>query len=504
MLRTTHSVRVTPRQRARRGAVLVQFALLTAALLGIAALVTDIGLVRDARTAMQRSVDAAALEGVRWSDHATDAVRRERAAALVRGSFDADGVTGTAADYELVDDRIGAGPTLRYTELGGVYAAGGLQPGSVGVHKPAPELNLGNLAHGDLVAGDVRGDALGGGSNPFVVGAEGAGYARNDFDAADPSGVADARSFLARLRRTPDLLGLDEVAGVSSNGGGVPLIFGHGPLTLASENGGYDVRELGIATRATAIASARAVVAAAPFLPELATAVPGAWERTAFGLAAVDATIGGIGYDLAVVPAVATGDPATLFAGASGTWDLAPDGTLTLDGAANGLELELVLTPRARAAALGDVDAPRDGLVRVGDELLLAATDAITGSTLSLDSPLDPADPGGATVRHTLLLPVVKPTTRRVTGFVGAEVYIGPKGEESDLRDDLAADPDTVGDLFARTPTSIRVVLLEPRVVPVNARADDGAAWDRLRADPTLAGFFDALPIAALAPVLVR
>ena len=90
-----------------------------------------------------------------------------------------------------------------------------------------------------------------------------------------------------------------------------------------------------------------------------------------------------------------------------------------------------------------------------------------------------------------------------------ADLALQPLGELDEHRHvlvpgDLAADPDSVGDLFARTPTSIRVVLLEPRVVPVNARADDGAAWDRLRADPTLAGFFDALPIAALAPVLVR
>jgi len=150
----------------------VQGALRAAALVGGASVVTVSGVVRDARTAMRRGVDAAALEGVRWSDHASDAVRRERAAALVRASFDADGLTDSAANYELVDDRIGAGPTLAFAELGGVYAAGGLDPSSVGVYKPAPQLNLSNLAHGDFVAGDVRSDAVGGGSNSFVVGAE--------------------------------------------------------------------------------------------------------------------------------------------------------------------------------------------------------------------------------------------------------------------------------------------------------------------------------------------
>jgi|GEM_PF-5164849 len=490
--------------RSRRGAVLVQFALLTAALLGIAALVTDIGLVRDARTAMQRSVDAAALEGVRWADHATDAVRRERAAALVRGSFDADGVTDTAGDYELVDDRIGAGPTLAYARLGGVYAAGGLDTASIGVHKPRPELNLSNLAFGDLVAGDVRDEALGNGGQPFVVGAEDSSYARNDFEPASAGSVASARSFLARLRRTPDLDGLDAVPGASSNGGGVPLIFGHGPLTLASEDSGYDVRELGIATRATAIATARPVVAAAPFLPELATLLAGAWERTAFGLAVVDATVAGSTIELAAIPALVANDPTNLVAGAVGAWDLAPDGTLTPDGAPGGLDLELVLTPRARYLAFGDTPAPVDGLVRIGDELLAAATDAVTSTTLSLDSPLDPADPGGSSVRHTLLVPVLDPATRRVVGFLGADLFVGPKGEEADLRDDLDGDPAQIAAVLARTPTSIRVELLAPRVVPVNARADDGVAWARLRDEPALADAFDALTVRALAPVLVR
>lgn len=484
--------------RSRRGVVLVQFALLTVVLLGLAALSSDLGLARNAGGAMQSAVDSAALEGLRWSDQTTDSVRRERAAELVRFSFDGDGETATEGDYENVDDRIGAGPVLQVVSAGGVVGAGGLVPGSLGVYKPNPALNLANALHGDLVAGTVRPSVFGETAAPFVVGFEDRFYARNDFDATG----GDAPAFLARLRRTPDLQGLDDQAEVSTTGRGIPLIFGLGPLTLASQESGYDVRSLGITVRATAIADGRAVVAAGPFLPELAPA-SGQWGRLAFGHPLVDVTIGGATIDRDLTIALVASDPSLSLAGLSGTFDVAPDGSLTETGAPAGFVLELVMTPRTRALELGGT-APRDASIRVGDELLVVATDSIDGSTMGLDSPLDPAVPTGASVRHALLLPVVNEATRQVVAFVAADVYLGPSGEEASLRAEIAGDPNTVTAFFDRPADGLRVALLPSRVLPVNASASDAFAWRALENSPQLLASFRSFSTHALAPTLVR
>jgi hypothetical protein len=484
--------------RSRRGVVLVQFALLVVVLLGLAALSSDLGLARNAGGAMQNAVDSAALEGLRWSDQTTDAVRRERAAELVRFTFDGDGATATAGDYENVDDRIGAGPVLQVVNAGGVVGAGGLVPGSLGVHKPSPALNLVNQQHGDLVAGRVRSDAFGGPAAPFAVGVEDRFYGRNDFDAA----TGDAPAFLVRLRRTPDLDGLDAQSEVSTTGGGIPLIFGLGPLTLASQESGYDVRALGIAVRATAIADGRSVVAAGPFLPELAP-TDGAWSRLAFGHPLFDVTIGGATVGREFTIALVTTDPSLPLAGLTGTFDVALDGALTETGAPAGFELELVMTPRTRALELGSA-LPRDASIRVGDVLEAVATDSIDGSTMSFDSPLDPADPTGASVRHALLIPVVKSATREIVGFVAADVYLGPSGEEASLRAELAADPGTVTDFFERPADSLRIALLPSRVLPINASSSDAQAWRKLEEFPQLLASFRSFSTPALAPTLVR
>jgi hypothetical protein len=67
-------------------------------------------------------------------------------------------------------------------------------------------------------------------------------------------------AFLVRLRRTPNLGGLDEEQYVSSTGTGLPLLFGRGTLIQPNQSSDYSPRRDGITVRATAIAHARAVM----------------------------------------------------------------------------------------------------------------------------------------------------------------------------------------------------------------------------------------------------
>jgi len=249
----------------RRGAVLVQFALLVAVLLGIAAVASDLGLLRVTQVSMQNAADAAALEGLRWVDREGDGPRRLRAKEAVRRTFDADGVGVSAsglAEYLDDDANLGAGHQVEVLAAAGIHGAGGLVPSSIGFHKPDPQANSVNLDHGDLVAGTFAG--FDPSSGLPTDGFEDSGYQRDDFAAASPAVAHTARAFLARLRRTPDYNGLDAVDGVSSTGGGVPILFGLGPLTLTSSGAANDLRRDGVAVRATAIAGTRAALRAGP------------------------------------------------------------------------------------------------------------------------------------------------------------------------------------------------------------------------------------------------
>lgn len=238
-------------------------------LLGLAALVIDVGLARLTQAQMQCAVDAAALEGLRSG--------RQAASDLVARAFDDD------LDLATEDDRLGAGPLLEFDDglAGELHASRTLQRAAPG-WKPTRsdgtvglELNLGNATHGDLVAGtysartDLDGDGV---LETRARHVEDDDYERDDFTAADAASATGAPAFLVRLRRTPDLYGLDRQPGVSAGGPALPFLFGLGTAIQAdpAAPGGYQPRRDGLTVRATAIAEGQPVLAVGPRTPSRA------------------------------------------------------------------------------------------------------------------------------------------------------------------------------------------------------------------------------------------
>lgn len=197
----------------RRGQVLIFVALIIFGILGFAALVIDIGIVRLTARQMKQATDAAALEGVRFTDAAaaspetytgrtasTETARRQTAADIVASLFD--------DDFDATDDdrNFGAGPQVNLT--GGIALGGGfnasqdLSIGASPVYKPTLELNEANASDGDIVSS------------------------------------ASDNSVTVRLRRTSAGSRPNEV----SNGGPIPFLFGHGALLpLTYKAGGVPV-----------------------------------------------------------------------------------------------------------------------------------------------------------------------------------------------------------------------------------------------------------------------
>jgi Flp pilus assembly protein TadG len=95
-------VRLDSRRRARRGSVLVMYAMLFFAIFGIAAVVIDLGTARLTHYEMQSVADTAAVEGVRNRD-ATGNPDRQRTADFVAAAFDDNPTNGDRVGY-------GAGP----------------------------------------------------------------------------------------------------------------------------------------------------------------------------------------------------------------------------------------------------------------------------------------------------------------------------------------------------------------------------------------------------------
>jgi len=274
------------KRRRRRGYTLVIFVLLVFGILALAAVVIDVGFARLAQRQMKTATDTAALEGLRGRNRdmldATvtdpDGARRLSASEFAALMFD-DDLQPAAGDPR----NFGAGPRVELT--GGVgdpsiNASQLLTVPASPVYKPQQsggtaglELNAGNELHGDLVAGDY---------SSSQDHSETASYARSDFDplAAVPG------AFLARMRRTNNFQSLDQLAGVSSAGPALPLLFGRGALLPAGDpSAGYSPRHHGISVRATSIAQARRVqaVGAASAADDLPGALPlviyrSAWE----------------------------------------------------------------------------------------------------------------------------------------------------------------------------------------------------------------------------------
>lgn len=287
MRRTQTKLICGPDQRIhqRRGYVLVFFAMLSFGLMGLAALVIDIGFVRLTQRQMQTAADAAALEGMRFRDdpsvveNARDAARRQRASDVVAWTFDDDlnpdnGDDGAfydsaypnphAGDPYDVAGRFGAGPVLKFTDGAGPAELAARQfinspenqnsnsnIGSypaVPFYKPRLSLNLANALNGDMVAGEfLHSDEK---SQEFND------YQRNDFETTGDT--AGDSAFLVRLRRTNDFQGLDNQEDVSSSGPPIPLLFGRGSLvSFLDPAEGYSPRHHGMTARATSIAAVR-------------------------------------------------------------------------------------------------------------------------------------------------------------------------------------------------------------------------------------------------------
>lgn len=280
--------------RCRRGYVLVYFAMLSFALMAVAALTVDMGFVLLSRRQMQMGVDPAALDGLRFRDayppqwidpnnpgqlyasiqsaiqaenaspSTQDNVRRWAAQQIVVDTFDDDLNTanGDTSNY-------GAGPVIDFQNSPGIPAAGQeiaasqtMTIGSPSVYKPSdaqsPQdqakwhfwLNLTNTTSGDMVDGDYTYNPAN--YNPAVTPAvEDDQYNRVDFQ---PDSTASASSFLVRLKRSNE----PTVSSSFSSGPTLPYLFGQGSLlqTQTTSSGTVWAKSQGITARATGVANA--------------------------------------------------------------------------------------------------------------------------------------------------------------------------------------------------------------------------------------------------------
>ena len=161
--------------------MLVLFVMMFFGLMGLAALVIDMGFARLAQRQMQTAVDSAALEGLRWQAASANGPARRTA----RGSRQAKWLPTCSADY--VDSsggtvQYGAGPVVNFS--GGIgpaelAAAQTMSPGSPPVYQPTrrterPGWNSisSNATEGDMVAGTY---------NSGQPSAEADDYTRADF-----------------------------------------------------------------------------------------------------------------------------------------------------------------------------------------------------------------------------------------------------------------------------------------------------------------------------------
>lgn len=230
----------------RSGQTLILFVFMMIALVGVLALTLDFGFVLHARRQMQTGVNAAALEGLR--DLGGNG--REDARDLMRIIYDDDldpdqneTTIGAGIDKSLIQGEgyrsvtIGDGSGLRNI----------IANRSQYIYRPNPQLNNDNEVHGDFVRGVF---------DPSREHGELQTYQRDDFE-PNPTGNA----FLARLRRTHNPNGFDQVPNVSSSGGGLPLIIGHlAWFSATNPTDRYSIRRDGVTVRATAIADQKPVV----------------------------------------------------------------------------------------------------------------------------------------------------------------------------------------------------------------------------------------------------
>lgn len=260
---------MSPRQRAsaRRGQSLIVFFLMLIVMVGIMALTMDFGFVLLSRRQMQTAVSGAALEGTRLREDADNPgvdQGRENAQKLIQNVFDDNldptgnaTLLGAGPDQSLVSQTGTSSMGIDTYELGdGSGLENLLASRPQYIYRPSPQLNSANATHGDLVRGTYQRDDTANGTS--VDHGEASDYNRDDFN------VDDGPAFLARIRKTPARSGiansLDRQSGISSSGAGSPLLIGHLAWFNKNEPGDYDIRQDGVAVRATAIADMEPIV----------------------------------------------------------------------------------------------------------------------------------------------------------------------------------------------------------------------------------------------------
>lgn len=298
-------IRAFHARKQKAGTVLVLFALLVVALMGIAALTIDVGNAFLAQGQMQNATDTAAVEGARLRDYyqvnyLSNVGRRMRAEEMVRQTFDDDlnphlQAGAYALNYwmepslnlngdENADSaRFSVGPVIglenstdNESNIGAVITTDpaadrtAISDTLQYLDDPRIAINRANESYGDMLNGRFNGD------QPREE-AQGT-YVREDFTGAQllptsPSSndvnTSESLGFLVRMRRLAveeALLAERPMSGdpadptiyaerKSSYGPGVPYIFGLGTGIHRSEGSSYNPRRDGITVRATSIAS---------------------------------------------------------------------------------------------------------------------------------------------------------------------------------------------------------------------------------------------------------
>jgi hypothetical protein len=220
------------------------FVMIFFGLMGLAALVIDMGFARLTQQQMQTAVDSAALEGLR--NNPTTAYGRQQANQIVAAMF-SDNVDSSGQTVHY-----GAGPVVNFGEgIGPATLAASqlMTPGDPPVYQPGSlELNSENSQQGDMVSGTYSTNAS---YDPTESADEDASYNRRDFT----PNVSSTSAFLVRMRRTGNSNDIN--AGVSSSGPTIPFLFGRGSMMARSGASGQLSVASGITVRATAIAGSQ-------------------------------------------------------------------------------------------------------------------------------------------------------------------------------------------------------------------------------------------------------
>ena len=271
----------------RRGAVLALFAVLIFALLPLMALVIDLGIARVTRRQMQTAANTAALEGLRHRDDPA-AKQREMARAIVRELYHENDQASRQFNGYLVE---GTGTVLEGTNFRAspqIMTDDEGRP-SIDRYPPDLQLNEGNAAHGDMVAGQYIPNAK---FHYEETSLDEPHYRRFPPDAVESSELGDfmpddhePSAFLVRLRRVAgwNTGGIDNEAEVSSAGPPLPFLFGRGGIATGvtpDPAALWNQREEGITLRVTAIAYERPAQTVGPTIPEqlypgMTRAIPG-------------------------------------------------------------------------------------------------------------------------------------------------------------------------------------------------------------------------------------